>query len=124
MAKLLHLKDFRKIDVKKFKVYYDYVDYEDPADLLFDFVNKSGLLLCRENNLSYESGECDVFFVDIERKESVYVGFKYEGTSFEITEEHPRGGEISDLFVGHLGEKKVPWDLYEKGFLLYSEISL
>jgi len=121
MGEVLDIKDFKRVNVKRFEVHY-YVGYDKPVGLLEDFVKVSDLLLCGNSCLRCDYGDCDVSLTDFDERESVYVNIAYNGTSFEISEEHPRGGEISDLFVKHLAEREVPHSLLGKESLLSREI--
>ncbi len=119
MGELFHFKDFRKINVRKFEVNYGHVGYLNPTDLLADFIDGLGSIPCGQCSSDQNGGDYNVSLLDLDDDgELVYVNFAYEGASFEIREEHPRGGEISDLFVEHLTEKEVPWRLCEKGISL------
>ena len=109
--------------MKKFKIYYDYVNYSNPADLLADFVDELGSVPKGRCFPFQNSGNYDIYLSELDSKGNpIYVNFIYSGISFEIIEEHPRGKEISDLFVKYLIEKKVPQDLYEKKVILERKI--
>jgi len=119
MGEIVRLKDFKKLNVRMFSVYYDYGEYHNPTDLLADFI--SGLGSDPHGNCSpnKHSGNYDVYLSELDnRGKDIFVNFLYDGSCFVITDKHPRGQEISDLFIKHLKEKKVPWELRRKGTLL------
>jgi hypothetical protein len=123
MGKVLHFEYFRKIDVKRFEVNYDHAGYSNPTDLLADFIDGLGSIPCGQCSSDQDGGDYNVSLLDLDNNgEPVYVNFAYEGVSFKIREEHPRGGEISDLFVKHLIEKEIPWRLCEKRVSLDREV--